>query len=57
MSANILLLYLGTNHTENCLSLAYATDLKCYCSSVQFYIALQLEAQEVDVISTVLIQM
>ena len=41
---------------KNYLSLTYATDLKCFCITVQFYIALQLEVQEVDVISTVLMQ-
>ena len=56
MSANILKLYFATNRTKNCLSLTYATDLKCFCITVQFYIALQLEVQEVDVISTVLMQ-
>ena len=46
------------NTQKNCLSLTYATDLKCYIvRTVQFYIALQLEVQEVDVISTVLMQM
>ena len=45
------------NTQKDCLSLTYATDLKCYCTAVQFYIALQFEVQEVDVISTVLMQM
>ena len=33
---------------KKCLSLTYATDLKCYSITVQFYIALQLEVQELD---------
>ena len=44
-------------HTKNCFSLTCATDLKCYCITVQFYVALQWEVQEVDVIRTVLMQM
>ena len=41
------------------LSLTYVSDLTCYCITVQFYIALQLEVQEVDVISaaSILVQM
>ena len=38
---------------KNCLSLTYATDLKCYYTAVQFYIAFQFEVQEVNEISTV----
>ena len=38
-------------------ALTYATDLKGYCTTVQFHIALQLEVQEVGVIITVLMQM
>ena len=47
---------LQTAQKKNCLSLTYATDLKYFCITVQFYIALQPEVQEVDVISTVLMQ-
>ena len=45
------------NTQKNCLSLTYAADSKCYCITVQFCIALQLEVQEIDVISTVLMKM
>ena len=40
----------------SCLCLTFRTDLKCYSTAVQFYIALQFEVQEVDVISIVLMQ-
>ena len=56
MSANILKLYFATNRTKKCVSLTYATDLKCFCTTVQSYTALQVEVQEVDVIRTVLMQ-
>ena len=45
------------SHKKTCFSITYTIDLKCCCITVQFYIALQLEVQEVDVISTILIQM
>ena len=47
MSANILQLYFATNRTKNCLSLTYATDLKCFIT-VQFYIALTKSRRNKD---------
>ena len=50
--------YILLQNLKKCLSLTlYGTDLKCYCITVKFYIALQLEVQEGDAISTVLMKM